>query len=67
MVQCFEVPLLLVNLAAKFLPQQALKELEEKGLDLNMMKEVAKSDGGYVSHMEIIEKGVKTTVSISLI
>lgn len=53
-------------MAAEFLPQQALKELEEKGIDLNRMREVAKSDGDYVSHMEIIEKGVKTTASISL-
>ncbi|MFD1260169.1 hypothetical protein [Entomomonas asaccharolytica] len=67
LIEKFEIPVLLLNLSAKFLPQAALKELEERGIDINTMLEVAKADGKFASNVEVIENNIKTNVFISLV
>ncbi|UYZ83304.1 hypothetical protein MTZ49_11950 [Entomomonas sp. E2T0] len=67
LIESFEVPVLLINLSAKFLPKAALKELEERGIDINTMLEVAKADGKYASNFEVIENNIKTNIFISLV
>ncbi len=66
-IDSFELPLLLVNLANKFLPNTALVELKDKGFDISQMLEVAKADKNYSLAMEVVENDIKTLIFISLI
>ncbi len=67
LIDSSELPILLVNLASKFLPDIALTELEEKGILINKMVELANANESFMSTVEIIENAKKIRVAFSLI
>lgn len=67
LIDSSELPILLVNLASKFLPDIAITELEEKGILINKMVELANANEPFMSTVEIIENAKKIRVEFSLI
>lgn len=67
LVDTFEIPVLLVSMASKFLPNTALLELEKKGIYIEKMVELSKTEQDFSSDIEVSENGIKTQVKISLI
>ena len=64
--QTITVPLGIIGIAMKFVPKKMKATLEEKGLDIKMLTDVAKSGEvqGEVAVIEDHEKSEKTVISI---
>lgn len=64
--QTITVPLGILNIAMKFVPEKMQKNLEEKGLDINMISGIAKSGevAGIITEIEDHVKNEKTVISI---
>ena len=60
------IPLGIMSIAMKFVPKKMKKTLEEKGLDLGMLADIAKSGEvqGIIPEIEDHEKNEKTVISI---
>ncbi|THU03981.1 hypothetical protein E9531_04415 [Lampropedia puyangensis] len=64
--QCLYVPATLVKMAVVVLPESAIRELKNNGIDIPAMLHALKTGQAYASTMEVIEDGVAKTVSIAL-
>lgn len=64
--QTITIPLAIIGIAMKFVPKKMKSTLEEKGLDVKMLADVAKSGEvqGTIAEIEDHEKNEKTVISI---
>ncbi|WP_026431759.1 hypothetical protein [Paracidovorax oryzae] len=60
----FEVPCLLVRVAAWVLPSSALTRLKDRGMDVHAILRAWRSGSPYASSMEVIEDGVQKKVCL---
>ncbi|XDF33371.1 hypothetical protein RBH89_14255 [Paracidovorax avenae] len=60
----FEVPALLVRVAARVLPASALTRLKDRGMDIQAILQAWKSGSPYASSMEVTEDGVQKKVCL---
>ncbi|AVS81505.1 hypothetical protein C8244_10840 [Paracidovorax avenae] len=60
----FEVPGLLVRVAAWVLPASALTHLKDRGMDVHAILQAWKSGSPYASSMDVTEHGVQKKVCL---
>lgn len=62
----FSFPACFLCIASSVLPQAALDALREKGLDVAQMLAASKRGTAYKVSVNVVEKGIRKTVVISL-
>jgi hypothetical protein len=65
-VQTITIPLSLLKIASKMAPKKVKEPLKEKGIDIGMLADIAKSGEaqGVITEIEDHEKNEKTVISI---
>lgn len=62
----FAVPGVLIDLADRFLPVQAIDKLAEKGIDVPAIAEARRLGTPYARSVQLNERGVEKTVYLTL-